>query len=235
MLHNCRFHASNEGFLMRDAYHEELDGLSDKLVEMTRLVRSAMARASTALLDADLRLAEEVIGADEHVNKLETEIEETVFDLMARQQPVASDLRTLITALRMSGDLERMGDLAVHLAKTARRRHPESAIPPELQATVLEMGQIAERMIAKAGSVIAVPGRRDGPRARRRRRPDGPTAPQPLRRPAVPRSGSTASSRPSTSPSPGRYFERFADHAVHVAENVVYLVTGQHPEEINEP
>ena len=58
---------------MRDAYHEELDGLSDKLVEMTRLVRSAMARASTALLDADLRLAEEVISADEHVNKLETE------------------------------------------------------------------------------------------------------------------------------------------------------------------
>jgi phosphate transport system protein len=128
---------------MRDAYHEELDGLSDKLVEMTRLVRSAMARASTALLDADLRLAEEVIGADDQVNKLETEIEQTVFDLMARQQPVANDLRTLVTAMRMSGDLERMGDLAVHLAKTARRRHPESAIPPELHATVLEMGQIA--------------------------------------------------------------------------------------------
>ncbi|MGH3380660.1 MAG: phosphate signaling complex protein PhoU, partial [Actinoallomurus sp.] len=140
---------------MRDAYHEELDGLSDKLVEMTRLVRSAMARASTALLDADLRLAEEVITADEQVNKIEADIEETVFELMARQQPVANDLRTLITALRMSGDLERMGDLAVHLAKTARRRHPESAIPPELHATVLEMGQIAERMIAKAGSVVA--------------------------------------------------------------------------------
>src|SRR3954465_2907242 len=113
---------------MRDAYHEELDGLSDKLVEMTQLVRSAMTRASTALLDADLRLAEEVISSDEHVNKLETEIEETVFDLMAGQQPVARDLRMLIAALRMAGDIERMGDLAVHLAKTARRRHPESAI-----------------------------------------------------------------------------------------------------------
>ena len=115
---------------MRDAYHEELDGLSDKLVEMTRLVRSAMARAATALLDADLRLAEEVITADEHINKIEADIEDTVFDLMARQQPVATDLRMLVSALRMSADLERMGDLAVHLAKTARRRHPESAIPP---------------------------------------------------------------------------------------------------------
>jgi phosphate transport system protein len=216
---------------MRDAYHEELDGISDKLVEMTRLVRSAMTRASTALLDADLRLAEEVITADEHVNKLEAEIEATVFDLMARQQPVASDLRTLITALRMSGDLERMGDLAVHLAKTARRRHPESAIPPELQATVLEMGQIAERMIAKAGSVIAsqdvamgleLDGDDDQMDRLHRKLFDALLSPK-----------WTHGVEPAVDISlAGRYFERFADHAVHVAEDVVYLVTGQHPEEI---
>jgi phosphate transport system protein len=216
---------------MRDAYHEELDGLSDRLVEMTRLVRSAMARASTALLDADLRLAEEVISADEHVNKLETEIEDTVFDLMARQQPVANDLRTLITALRMSGDLERMGDLAVHLAKTARRRHPESAIPPELNATVLEMGQIAERMIAKAGSVIAsqdvemgleLDADDDQMDRLHRKLFDALLSPKWKHgvEPAVDISLA------------GRYFERFADHAVHVAENVVYLVTGQHPEDL---
>ncbi len=216
---------------MRDAYHEELDGLSDKLVEMTRLVRSAMARASTALLDADLRLAEEVISADEHVNKLEEEIEQTVFDLMARQQPVASDLRALITSLRMSGDLERMGDLAVHLAKTARRRHPEPAIPPELQATVLEMGQIAERMIAKAGSVIAsqdvamgleLDTDDDQMDRLHRKLFDMLLSPK-----------WTHGVEPAVDISlAGRYFERFADHAVHVAENVVYLVTGQHPEEI---
>jgi phosphate transport system protein len=216
---------------MRDAYHEELDGLSDRLVEMTRLVRSAMARASTALLDADLRLAEEVISADEQVNKLETEIEDIVFDLMARQQPVASDLRTLITSLRMSGDLERMGDLAVHLAKTARRRHPESAIPPELHATVLEMGQIAERMIAKAGSVIAsqdvamgleLDADDDQMDRLHRKLFDALLSPKWKHgvEPAVDISLA------------GRYFERFADHAVHVAENVVYLVTGQHPEDL---
>ncbi len=218
---------------MRDAYHEELEGLSDKLVEMTRLVRSAMARASTSLLDADLRLAEEVISADEHVNKLETEIEQTVYDLMARQQPVASDLRTLITSLRMSGDLERMGDLAVHLAKTARRRHPESAIPPELHATVLEMGQIAERMIAKAGSVIASQDvamglelDTDDDQMDRLHRKLFDALLSPKWRHGV---------EPAVDISlAGRYFERFADHAVHVAEDVVYLVTGQHPEEISD-
>lgn len=218
---------------MRDAYHEELDALSDKLVEMTRLVRSAMSRACTALLDADLRLAEEVISSDEHVNKIETEIEETVFELMARQQPVASDLRTLITALRMSGDIERMGDLAVHIAKTARRRHPDSAIPPQLQAIVLEMSQIAERMIAKAGSVIAsqdvamgleLDGDDDHMDRLHRKLFDALLSPK-----------WTHGVEPAVDISlAGRYFERFADHAVHVAENVVYLVTGRHPEEIGD-
>ncbi|WP_119727013.1 phosphate signaling complex protein PhoU [Thermomonospora amylolytica] len=218
---------------MRDIYHEELDGISDKLVEMTRLVRSAMTRAVNALLDADLRLAEEVIGGDDRINKIDAEIEETVFDLMARQQPVAGDLRTLVTALRMSGDLERMGDLAVHLAKTARRRHPESAIPPELQVIVLEMGQIAERMVAKAGSVIAskdvelgmeLDADDDAMDRLHRRLFDIMLSPkwQHGVEPAVDISLA------------GRYFERFADHAVHVAENVVYIVTGQRPQELNE-
>lgn len=217
---------------MRDAYHEELDSLSSRLVEMTRLVRSAMARAVTALLDADLRLAEEVISADEHVNRIDAAIEQSVFDLMARQQPVAGDLRMVITALRMSGDLERMGDLAVHLAKTARRRHPESAIPPELQATVLEMGQIAERMIAKAGSVIASQNVElgleldadDDAMDRLHRKVFDQLLSPDWKYGVEPAVDITLA---------GRYFERYADHAVHVAEDVVYMVTGQRPEEIN--
>ena len=216
---------------MRDAYHEELDSLTDSLVEMTRLVRSALARAVTALLDADLRLSEEVISGDEHVNEIDAAIEATVFDLMARQQPVAGDLRTLITALRMSGDLERMGDLAVHIAKTARRRHPESAVPPELQAVVLEMGQIAERMIAKTGSVIASQDVEmgleldaDDDRMDRLHRRLFDILLSPRWKHGV---------EPAVDIIlVGRYLERFADHAVHVAENVVYLVTGQRPEEI---
>ncbi|TNY36730.1 phosphate signaling complex protein PhoU [Thermomonospora catenispora] len=219
---------------MRDSYHEELDGISDKLVEMTRLVRAAVSRAVHALLDADLRLAEEVIGDDERVNGLHAQIEQTVLDLMARQQPVAGDLRTLVTSLRMSGDLERMGDLAVHLAKTARRRHPDPAIPPEMQATVLEMGRIAERMAAKAGSVIAsrnvdlgleLDADDDAMDRLHRKLFDSMLSPSWKHgvEPAVDISLA------------GRYFERFADHAVHVAEDMVYIVTGRRPEEINEP
>ncbi|GAA3222852.1 phosphate signaling complex protein PhoU [Actinocorallia longicatena] len=216
---------------MRDAYHEELDSIGYKLVEMTRLVRSAMARATTALLDADVRLAEEVISGDKLVNKLDLEIEETVFDLMARQQPVAGDLRTLITSLRMSADLERMGDLAAHLAKTARRRHPESCVPAELQAIVLEMGQIAERLVAKAGSVIAsqdvamgleLEGDDDAMDRLHRKLFDLLLSPK----------WTHGVEKAVDITLAGRYFERFADHAVHVAGDVVYLVTGQRPEDI---
>ncbi len=140
---------------MREQFHEELDGLSEQMVEMTRLVGSAVGRATTALLDADLSLAESVIAADERIDALQIDLEERSLALLARQAPVATDLRVIVTGLRMSADLERMGDLARHVAKLARMRYPESAIPAELRATVLQMGQIAERIVAKAGSVIA--------------------------------------------------------------------------------
>ena len=83
---------------MRDAYHEELERINDQLVEMTRLVGSAMARASTALLDADLSLAESVIAADDAIDVLRDELDRRAFDLLARQQPVANDLRAIVTS-----------------------------------------------------------------------------------------------------------------------------------------
>src|SRR5215475_5243095 len=122
---------------MREQYHEALDTISDRLVEMTRLVGSAMGRSTAALLDADLALAESVIAADDDVDNLQHELEDLALELLARQQPVATDLRTIVTSLRMSADLERMGDLALHVAKVARRRYPTSAVPPELRATIL--------------------------------------------------------------------------------------------------
>src|SRR3954465_413873 len=140
---------------MREQFHEELDALSDLLAEMTRLGGSAGGRATTALLDADLALAQTVIAADEAIDALQIDLEERSLALLARQAPVATDLRLLVAGLRMSADLERMGDLARHVAKLARMRYPESAIPAELRATVLQMGQVAERIVAKTGSVIA--------------------------------------------------------------------------------
>src|SRR4051812_16364301 len=140
---------------MRDAFHEELDALSDQMVEMTRLVHSAASRATTALLDADLVLAESVISADDQIDALQHDLEERAYQLLARQQPVATDLRIIVAALRMSADLERMGDLARHLALVARMRYPTSAIPADIRAPIAEMGQVAGRIVLKAGTVIA--------------------------------------------------------------------------------
>ncbi|KIH96641.1 PhoU family transcriptional regulator [Streptomonospora alba] len=215
---------------MRDTYHEELDSLSERLVEMTRLARHAVARATTALLDADLNAAQEVISGDEELNRLDEEIEATAFDLMARQQPVARDLRIIITSLHMAGDLERMGDHAVHIAKIARRRHPDSAIPAELRSTVLEMGHQAELLVIKAGEVV---NQRDAETARELDSDDDRM--DKLRRRLLTRildpnwqHGVEATMDVTLA---GRFYERFGDHAVHVADNLIYMVTGERTSE----
>ncbi|MGH8969181.1 MAG: phosphate signaling complex protein PhoU [Actinomycetes bacterium] len=216
---------------MRDAYHEELDALTEQLVEMTRLVNSAISRASRALLDADLTLAESVIAADDAVNALRDDLDERALDLLARQQPVASDLRTIVTSLRMSADLERMGDLARHVARVARRRYPESAIPAPLRGTVVEMSQVAERLVAKAGSVIAS---QDLEAALELDSDDDEMD-------RLHRALFTALLEPASAhgveaaidvSQVGRFYERFADHAVSVAGRVVFLVTGSRAEHL---
>jgi phosphate transport system protein len=218
---------------MRDAYHEELQALTDQLVEMTRLVGSAINRATTALLDADLTLAESVIVADDAVDALRDELDRRAMDLLARQQPVASDLRVIVTTLKMSADLERMGDLARHVARAARRRFPDPAVPAPLRATVVEMGQVAELLVAKTGAVIAshdveaaLQVERDDDEMDRLHRELFAS----LLDVASPYSVEAAIDVTLVS----RYYERFADHAVAVARRVVFLVTGQQPQDVAE-
>lgn len=211
---------------MREHFHDDLDALSGLLVEMTRLVGSAIARATVALLDSDLSMAESVISYDEQVDALQHEFEERSLALLALQQPVATDLRVIVAGLRMSSDLERMGDLARHVAKLARMRHPRSAIPPELRSTMIEMGQVAERIVAKTGSVIA--GRDLAAAIELETDDDAMDA---LHRKvftlllddAWPHGVEAAIDIALC----GRYYERFADHAVSVARRVVFLVTGE--------
>jgi phosphate transport system protein len=211
---------------MREQFEIDLRSITDELVEMTRLVGSAMNRATTALLDADLTLAESVIAADEQVDAIQIDLEERALILIARQAPVATDLRVLVTALRMSADLERMGDLARHVAKLARLRYPNSAIPAELRGTVLEMGQVAERLVVKTGSVIAL---RDLTAAAQLEHDDDEM--DSLHRglfslllsPDWEHGVETAVDVTLC----GRYYERYADHAVAVARRIVYLVTGE--------
>ncbi|WP_137121716.1 phosphate signaling complex protein PhoU [Segeticoccus rhizosphaerae] len=211
---------------MRDAFHEDLERISDQLVEMTRLAGSAMARATTALLDADIHLAESVIAADQQIDRMRSELDDLSIDLLARQQPVATDLRMVVTSMRMSADIERMGDLARHVAKVARLRYPESAVPPVLRSTILQMGQVAERIVAKAGSVIAG---RDVESAVALDRDDDEM--DRLHREVFAmllegkwKHGTEAAVDLTLI---GRYYERFGDHAVSVARRVVYLVTGE--------
>ncbi|MEZ0072999.1 phosphate signaling complex protein PhoU [Planotetraspora sp. GP83] len=210
---------------MRDAYHDELESLTDRLVEMTRLVRSAMSRGTTALLDADLQLAESVISQDAEVDRIYAEIETSIYEVMATQQPVAVDLRTVVTALRMAADLERMGDLAEHIAKIARMRHPESAIPAELRDTIVRMGAIAEDLITKTGSCIAS---RDIEVAKELEDDDDEMdrLHRRLFRVLLAKDWSHGIEAAIDITLIGRFYERYADHAVRVARDVVYLVTG---------
>nr|WP_245885689.1 phosphate signaling complex protein PhoU [Kineococcus rhizosphaerae] len=219
------------GTPVRNVYHDELSGLIDTLVEMTQLAESAMTRATTALLDADRELAENVISADRRIDDLQRDLEERAVGVLARQSPVATDLRVVVTALRMSSSLERMGDLARHVAKLARLRYPDSVVPAELRATVLEMGQVAERIVAKAGSVIAT---RDVQLAAEMEVDDDRM--DALHRQVFEQLLSHTWNHPTEVAVDltlcSRYYERFADHAVSVAKSVLFLVTGSRDEDV---
>lgn len=212
---------------MRDAYHEDLDAIGAALVRLTGLVESAITRATVALMQADLTAAEAVIAGDDEVDNLYRWIEARSLDLLARQQPVAGDLRTLVGGLRMVSDLERVGDYAVHIAKVARRRYPAGAVPPELRDIVAEMGATAASIVAKAGVVIA---ERDVAAARELESDDDVMDALQRRLFRVlldggwPHGMEAAIDITLT----GRYYERLADHAVSVARQLVYLVTGEH-------
>jgi phosphate transport system protein len=212
---------------MRDSFHEDLNKISDQLVEMTRLAASAMSRATRALLDADLSLAESVIAADDEIDALRRELDDRSLDLLARQQPVATDLRMVVTAMRMSSDLERMGDLARHVAKVARLRYPDSAIHPVMRATVLQMGQVAERIVTKAGSVIAgkdiesaIALETDDDEMDRLHRD--------IFNMLIDTKWTHGTQAAVDATLVSRYYERYADHAVSVARRMVYLVTGEY-------
>jgi phosphate transport system protein len=211
---------------MRNAYFDQLDSIVDELVDMTQMVQVAVARATQALLTADAEIAERVISDDAAIDAARERVEERSFELLALQQPVASDLRMLVAALRMVADLERMGDLSVHVAKVARLRVPQVAVPAEIVPTIERMATVAEKMVGTVAGVIA---ERDVEGARRLEEDDEEM--DQLRRSSF--RLMLADSWPhGVEPAVdiallGRYYERIADHAVSLARRVVYLVTGE--------
>jgi len=139
---------------MREEYQAELADVNLTLVAMAAGVRAAMRRATDALLTADKTEAEEVLHGDAETNALYRQVEEKVYDLLARQAPVASDLRLVVTALHIAADLERMGDLACHVAKIALLRVPAVAVPEELRPVIKDMAANADRIAGKVTNVL---------------------------------------------------------------------------------
>lgn len=212
---------------MRHEYHEELDAISVTLVEMAHLVQKALQDATTALLNADLSIAEEVITSDKIIDSLQHDLDAATVDLIARQQPVAGDLRALVAALRMSADLERMGDLANHVAKVARMRYPTRAVPAELQGTVERMAAVADLLIAKVTLVIED---RDTKKAKEVGVDDDEmdVLHRQLFMSLLDPSWTYGIEVAIDMTLIGRYYERFADHAVSVARRLYYTVTGEY-------
>ncbi|HZI98241.1 MAG TPA: phosphate signaling complex protein PhoU [Actinomycetales bacterium] len=211
---------------MRDVFHHELDSIAERLLEMTGLAGSAIASSTTALLEADLALAESVIAADVHIDRLQRDLDDRAIELLARQQPVATDLRVVVSSLRMSATLERMGDLARHVSKLARLRFPEHAIPTELEPTFREMGGVAELIALKAGRVISS---RDLDVAAEIEVDDDEL--DRLHRHVFTTLMSGAWDHPVEATVDvtlcSRYYERFGDHAVSLSRRVGFLVTGR--------
>ncbi len=211
---------------MRDQYYEQLDAIVDDLVSLTGSVRKAVAESTRALLEADGNVAEAVIAGDKDIDEATEMIEERALLLLATQQPVATDLRQLVATLRMLTDLQRMGDLSVHVAKVARRRMPVSAVPAKLHPTISAMAAVADSMIDSASRIVA---NRDVNAAAELEAEDDEM--DRLRRELL-RSVLNVEWQHGVEPAIdlallGRYYERIGDHAVSMARRVVYLVTGQ--------
>ena len=211
---------------MRNAFQEELDSLHQTLVKMGKIVEESMSSATRALLEPNLELAEQVIKDDDTVDDMQHELDARTMMIIARQSPVAGDLRTLVTSLRMSADLERMGDMAHHVAKITRLRHPGAAVPSELLLTIEEMGKVAKLIADKAGAVI---NSRDIDKALELERDDDEMDKlhRKLFTTLLDDKWSHGTETAIDITLIGRYYERFADHAVSVARRVYFLVTGK--------
>lgn len=217
---------------MREVFHQSLEDVQARLVEISELVTAAMANATSAFSDTDVSLAEEVIEADAVIDEKAAALDEIAIEILARQQPVARDLRIVVTALRVSASLERMGDLAEHIAQLARSRFPERAIPKGLKSTFTRMGELDVEIsrkltellrtenLALADEIRNIDDHIDDYHVSVFEKVLGDSW-----------KGEATATVDATLAS--RYHERFGDHAVSVAKRVVYLATGDLDADIN--
>jgi phosphate transport system protein len=214
---------------MREVFQQELAEVQDRLAEIARLVAISIEKATHAFNESDVALAEEVIADDDKIDALTVELDELAITILARQQPVARDLRIVVSALRISASLERMGDMSTHISQLARYRFPDKVIPKSLRPTFAEMGALDVKIARMLAELLTT---EDMKLAEAIRNEDDKVD-------ALHLSvfdavlgetwkGQAADTVDATLAS--RYHERFADHAVSIAKKVQYLGTGDwHP------
>jgi len=219
---------------MRTAYREQLSALTAQLGEMCGLSGTAMERATQALLQADLVLAEQVISDHEQIVTMSVGAEEAAFVLLALQAPVAGDLRAIVSAIQIVADIDRMGALALHVAKIVRRRHPQHALPEEVNGYFAEMGRVAVEL-GNSTQEVLLSG--DPEKAARILEEDDAMDDlhQHLFTVLMDREWKHGVATAVDVTLLGRFYERFADHAVEVARRVIFQATGKFPDEEDFP
>jgi phosphate transport system protein len=211
---------------MRQAYEFQLAQIDIALVAMAELVGTAIRGATDALLADDLAMAELVIAGDSEINQLNADVEEMSILIAALQAPMATDLRLVMGAIRMSGSLERMGDLAVHIAKQVRLRYPNPSIPAELRDTFAKMGKAASKIVEQTGEVIAT---RNTNLADVMKNYDDilDDLHRELFTVVLSDDWNHGVEAAIDVTLLSRFYERFGDHAVSVARRVIHIVTGE--------
>jgi phosphate transport system protein len=214
----------------RKAFHEELDELRVDVIRLAALTTEAIAAGTQALLDGDLSAAEKVIEADDAIDDLTHVVEDRVFLLLARQQPLATDLRFLVTVMRLGHELERSADLMVNVAKTTRRLYPQQ-LDPKLRGIIDRMG-----MQAINQTRVAIDAFADADPDWAAALADMDDAMDELTKSlfrhilAMERPDEESVLLAVQMALVARHYERIADHAVTIAERVGFMVTGEHPQ-----
>ena len=215
---------------MREHFDEELAEIKDDLVELCALTEVAIDRATRALLDTDLTAADRAAELNADIDTRGRELDHRALTLIARQQPVALDLRALIGGMHNIADLRRMGSLAAHIAEVARLHHPEPVVPFELRAIISDMGVAAAAQAAAAREVLRT---RDEAAALDLIWVDERTD-ELLRRLFAATKGDDwlygAASAVNITLL-GRFYERFCDHTVEISRRVIFVITGEFPDE----
>ena len=211
--------------MTRTEFHQQLDALNADLVHMCEFAGEAIQRATSGLLSVDLDAAEQVLTDLEALARLRRDVDRAALGMLARQAPVASDLRAVVAAIHIASDADRMGGLAAHVARIVRRRHPSPVLPDEVVGQFSEMGGLAVDLAEDAASVIL-----DGDPVRASRIRDDDEAMNDMHRRLF-----TTVMSPDWSHSVsaavdlvllGRFYERFADHAVAISARVLFRSTG---------